>query len=155
MNHLTDCIDAVFHSQLGEVYFDSEDDVQTELIRGIAKEDFYVAVGDDNACLGFIWFVPNGAFHTYPYVHIIAVKQDHRGKGIGRRLLAYSEKRIFTEYAKMYLLVGDFNVDARRLYETIGYVKVAEIPDLHAEGVTEYLMMKRKPDTGKDPARSG
>lgn len=41
-------------------------------------------------------------------------------------------------------MVGDFNIDAKRLYERMGYVVVGELPNFYVEGINEYLMMKTK-----------
>jgi ribosomal protein S18 acetylase RimI-like enzyme len=43
-----------------------------------------------------------------------------------------------------FLVVADFNPDAKRLYERLGYQQVGVLPGLYKEGVTEYLMMKEK-----------
>ncbi len=94
--------------------------------------------------MGFIWFTLAGAFHSYPYLHIIAVKEEFRGLGIGRKLLAYFEESVFTDASKVFLVVADFNPEAKRLYERLGYRQVGEIPGLYKAGVTEYLMMKER-----------
>ena len=143
---MADCIEAIRDSKLGTVYFRSDEDIVNELTKGVGKEDFFVASGDRNECLGFIWYHLTGAFHTYPYVHIVAVKKEFRGRGVGGALLHFFEEQIFPNHSKAFLLVGDFNTAARRLYERLGYQKISEIPDLHEEGVTEYLMMKRRPN---------
>lgn len=48
----------------------------------------------------------------------------------------------FKDFSKLFLVVADFNPDARRLYEKIGYTEVGCIPSLYREGITENLMMK-------------
>ena len=44
---------------------------------------------------------------------------------------------------KFFLVVADFNPDAKRFYENNGYCQVGEIPGLYRDGITEYLMMKK------------
>ena len=44
--------------------------------------------------------------------------------------------------SKCFLVVADYNPEAKRLYEQIGYTEVGRIPDLYKEGVTEILMMR-------------
>jgi len=44
----------------------------------------------------------------------------------------------------VFLVVADFNPEAKRLYEHLGYRQVGEIPGLYKAGVTEYLMMKER-----------
>ena len=90
----------------------------------------------------FTYIIPKGAFHSFPYLHIIAVKKEYRNKGIGKALLEYSEN-IANEVAdKLFLVVADYNPDAKRFYERNGYQQVGEIPNLYRPGVTEYLMAK-------------
>jgi ribosomal protein S18 acetylase RimI-like enzyme len=43
---------------------------------------------------------------------------------------------------KVFLVVADYNPDAKRFYERNGYQQVGKIPDLYRPGVTEYLMVK-------------
>ncbi|WP_242960832.1 GNAT family N-acetyltransferase [Clostridium peptidivorans] len=96
----------------------------------------------NNNCRGFIWFILDGIFHSFPYLHIIAVKEESRKHGIGKKLLKFFEDICFKDYTKLFLVVADFNPDAKILYERIGYIEVGSIPNLYREGITEYLMMK-------------
>jgi len=45
---------------------------------------------------------------------------------------------------KLFLVVADFNPNAKGFYESMGYHQVGEIPGLYREGITEYIMMKEK-----------
>ena len=93
-------------------------------------------------CVGFTYIIPKGAFHGFPYLHLIAVKEEYRDRGIGKALLDYSE-RIASEMAdKLFLVVADYNPDAKRFYERNGYRQAGEIPNLYRPGITEYLMAK-------------
>ena len=100
-------------------------------------------------CVGFTYIIPKGAFHSFPYLHIIAVKEEYRNKGIGKALLDYSEKIAYEMADRFFLVVGDYNPDAKdynpdakRFYERNGYQQVGEIPNLYRPRVTEYLMAK-------------
>jgi ribosomal protein S18 acetylase RimI-like enzyme len=143
-SHLKDCKAALLNSELGRVYFPSEEKALSALAEGVASDEVFVAVDEAGECLGFIWFILGGAFHSYPYLHVIAVKEGHRGEGIGKKLLHFFEEAVFADTAKAFLVVADFNPDARRLYERLGWRQVGAIPGLYREGVTEYLMMKEK-----------
>lgn len=111
------------------------------ILEGICRGNLYVAlIGEE--CVGFSYIIPKGAFHGFPYLHILAVKEEYRGKGVGKALLDYSE-RIASETAdKLFLVVADFNPDAKQFYERNGYQQVGEIPNLYRSGITEYLMAK-------------
>jgi ribosomal protein S18 acetylase RimI-like enzyme len=145
--HLEDCKSALLNSKLGQEYFPSEQRAVAALMDGISKEEMFVAVDEKGECLGFIWFIRSGAFHSFPYLHIIAVREEFRGRGIGRKLLSFFEETVFPDCSKVFLVVADFNPDAKRLYEQLGYQQVGVLPNLYKEGVTEYLMMKAKVGT--------
>jgi ribosomal protein S18 acetylase RimI-like enzyme len=91
-----------------------------------------------------VWVILNGIFHSFPYIHIIAVKSENRGQGIGKILLKFVEDVCYKNYSKLFLVVADFNTDAKRLYERIGYSAIGDIPNLYRNGITECLMMKSK-----------
>lgn len=142
MDHLADCKAALLNSKLGEEYFPSEEDTAATLTDGIQKGEVTAVFSEAGECIGFMWVLMEGAFHGFPYLHIIAVKEPFRGKGIGGKMLEFLEKTILAEHSKVFLVVADFNPEAKNLYESVGYRKVGEIPGLYKPGVTEYLMMK-------------
>ncbi|BCN32302.1 GNAT family N-acetyltransferase [Anaeromicropila herbilytica] len=141
-NYINDCEDALVNSELGNRYFSKKGSARKSLEEGFDKGEVYVALDENNCCKGFVWVIENGIFHAFPYIHIIAVKSEYRGQGIGRILLEAMEQIYFEKYTKLFLVVGDFNQDAKRLYERIGYSSVGYIPDLYRSGITECLMMK-------------
>ncbi len=142
-SYLNDCADALHNSELGRVYFPCSEKAVQAVKEGMAKEEIEIALSEDGTCLGFLWIINNGAFHSFPYLHIIAVKEEYRGRGIGRKLLEYIEETAAAKnQSKLFLVVADFNPRAKQLYESIGYHQIGIIPDLYKKGVTEYLMMK-------------
>ena len=142
MDYIDDCEDALIKSELGLRYFSKEGSARKALEEGFKKQQIYIAVDFNNNCLGFIWYILGGVFHSFPYLHIIAVKEESRCHGIGKKLLKFFEDTCFKEYSKIFLVVADFNPDAKRMYEKIGYIEVGSIPNLYREGITEYIMMK-------------
>ncbi len=146
--HLEACKNALLNSRLGQEYFPSEQKAAAALTDGITKEEMFVAVDEQGECLGFIWFILSGAFHSFPYLHIIAVREEFRGLGIGRKLLSFFEETVFPDCSRVFLVVADFNPDAKRLYENLGYRQVGVLPNLYKEGITEYLMMKEREQAG-------
>ena len=140
--YLEDCKTALMESELGRVYFSDEGKAQQAIIEGITRKELLVALDADGACLGFLWMIPNGAFHGFPYLHIIAVKPACRGLGVGSRMLRYFEEVLCIGANKAFLVVADFNPKAKQLYERIGYHEVGCVPDLYKQGVTEHVMMK-------------
>ncbi|MEJ8545648.1 GNAT family N-acetyltransferase [Brevibacillus borstelensis] len=56
------------------------------------------------------------------YLDTLVVDPSHRGRGIGRRLLArFEEEAIRRGYERTALLVEEDNIRTRQLYEQIGY----------------------------------
>lgn len=139
--HLDDCVLALENSELGRVYFSQENKARQALSQGILDQEILVAIDLKGLCLGFIWFIRNGAFHGFPYVHILAVKEGYRNLGIGSKLINYFEEEI-AQRTKVFLVVADFNPKAKKLYERCGYIEVGALPNLYKIGVTEFLMMK-------------
>ncbi len=139
--HLNDCVLALKNSELGRVYFWQENKANNAITEGITKKEILVALDDKGLCLGFMWFIRNGAFHGFPYLHIIAIKEEYRNLGLGNEMLNYFES-VIAQSSKVFLVVADFNPKAKKLYEKCGYVEVGIIPNLYKNGVTEFLMMK-------------
>lgn len=139
--HLKDCEEALLKSSLGKHYFQSKGSAHKAIEEGLEQGNLFVAIAQD-VCIGFMLYITNGAFHSFPYLHLIAVKEEYRGKGIGKQLVDYFEK--ISNRDKFFLVVADFNLNAKRFYESIGYRQVGEIPGLYREGITEYIMMKGK-----------
>lgn len=140
--NLDDCIEALMKSELGAQYFSEREKAENALIEGFEKEEIYVAVDERERCIGFIWYILHGAFHAFPYLHIVAVKEEYRGIGIGRSIIENFEDILSEKYSKCFLVVADYNPKAKKLYEKIGYIEVGRIPDLYKKGVVEILMMR-------------
>ncbi len=138
--HLNECIIALKKSELGRTYFSDENKLLNAISEGIGKSEISVAVNRENTVLGFIWIIENGAFHSFPYLHIIAVKEEFRGLGIGKEFLKYIEEAYNS--SKLFLVVADFNPGAKRFYIKNGFKEVGCITDLYKNGVAECLMMK-------------
>lgn len=143
-------LEILMDSYLGEEYFTRE--VAEPILKEAAKKkELFVVKNKAGEVLGFYRIVMNGTFNIFAYLHLIAVKKDLRGSGIGTKLLKDSEKRIihsegYPYFKKVFLLLGKKNRKAKGFYEKNGYVRVGTIPSLFDEGVDEYLMMK---DLGK------
>jgi ribosomal protein S18 acetylase RimI-like enzyme len=144
MTHLQGCAEALVDSKIGAAYFPSVQRAQAFLQDGLTRGEVFVAIDEHGDCLGYIWFILEGAFYRFPYLLNIAIKKDLRRRGIGKRLLAFFEDRGFAKASKLFLLVSDFNSEAKEFYQDRGYKEVGVIPDLIREGVAEHIMMKSK-----------
>lgn len=144
MTYINDCEIALIKSELGKTYFYKIDSARKALEEGFSKEEIYVAIDENKNCVGFVWFSLRGIFYSFPFLHIIAVKEENRNQGIGKELIKYFENICFEDDDKVFLVVADFNTDAKRLYENIGYIEVGAIPGLFKTGITEHVMMKKR-----------
>ena len=78
--HLKDCKDALCRSTLGDRYFSSPGSAEDAILEGIRQENLYVAfIGEE--CVGFTYIIPKGAFHSFPYLHIVGRRIESGGSG--------------------------------------------------------------------------
>ncbi|MDD5628356.1 MAG: GNAT family N-acetyltransferase, partial [Elusimicrobia bacterium] len=108
------------------------------LLKNPEREVYVAAAG--GTVDGFIILAMGGAFPGY--IQTIALAPDRQGRGIGSRLIAFAEKRIFRESPNAFICVSDFNPGARRLYERLGYQLVGELKDYVVAGHSELLLRK-------------
>ena len=141
--HIIDCINILQNSEIGNVYFSNYEKTLDLLSNAFTQRELFVALNNSGECLGFMYYMSKGVFGSYPYLHIIAVKEEYRGLGIGKQLITYFEKNA-SDYpsTKCFLTVDDFNLKAKKLYEDIGYQCIGALPDFYKKGITSYLMMK-------------
>lgn len=103
--------------------------------------EVYVAK-DDGGLAGFLVLCVVGPFTGY--IQTVCVAPERRGQGVGTRLLAFAEQRIFRDSPNAFLCVSSFNPDARRLYERLGYTFVGELTDYIVRGHSELLFRKSR-----------
>ena len=109
-----------------------------ERMRDGERERYVARLG--SVLAGFLVINMKGAF--VGYIQTVCVAPDRRGRGIGSRLVAFAEQRVFRESPNVFLCVSSFNPRARRLYERLGYRTVGELPDYVVRGHSEILMRK-------------
>jgi [ribosomal protein S18]-alanine N-acetyltransferase len=103
--------------------------------------EVYVAVSEGGTdVLGFVALVMHGAF--VGYIQSIAVREDRRGRGLGSRLMAFAESRIFRVTPNVFICASSFNERARALYTRLGYETIGELRDYVVRGESELLMRK-------------
>jgi ribosomal protein S18 acetylase RimI-like enzyme len=103
------------------------DDVRARLVPGLRAHPMsvvWLAFEEGQAiglCVGFVGF---STFKGRPLINIhdLAVLPEHRGKGVGRALLAAAEKHARSiGCCRLTLEVQDDNAPARGLYERFGF----------------------------------
>ena len=110
------------------------------IIRDPLREVYVAVPAGASDVLGFVIVVMHGAF--VGYIQSIAVREDWRGRGLGTRLIAFAEARIFRETPNVFICASSFNGRARALYARLGYEAVGELRDYVVRGESELLMRK-------------
>jgi len=144
VDDIPECLTILHNSILGH-YFDPPLANQI-LTEAQADGELVVALVED-AVGGFFVTAPRGSFLVFPYLHLLAVKTEYQGQGIGARLLGHLEASLlgapgYPFRPKVFLLAAQDNPRAVQFYERQGYTSIATIENMFAEGDTEYLMMK-------------
>jgi ribosomal protein S18 acetylase RimI-like enzyme len=113
---------------------------------GLARQDKIDVAEVEGRAAGFIWYAARGAFGRSGYIRLIGVAPEQRGRGVGRAMMDHAEGEIFREgVGDIFLLVSDFNEDAQRFYQRLGYRQVGAIPDYILPGVAELIFYKPDP----------
>jgi ribosomal protein S18 acetylase RimI-like enzyme len=108
------------------------------IIADPSREVYVATINGEIA--GFIILLMHGAF--VGYIQSICVAPAWRGRGIGTQLMAFAERRIFSETPNAFICVSSFNRGARRLYERLGYAVIGELEDYVIPGHSEILLRK-------------
>lgn len=103
------------------------------------SKEIYVAESDEQV-VGFVIVNMQGAF--IGYIQTVCVAAEHRGRGIGTKLIEWAEDRIFRDSPNVFICVSSFNQNAYRFYERLGYSVIREIKDYIIEGHSELLLRK-------------
>ena len=115
-------------------------DASLEALTDPTRETFVAVTGDDKGPIGFVVINMRGAF--VGYIQSVGVRDDSRGRGVGTRLIAFAEERIYREAPNVFICASSFNARARKLYERLGYEVVGELRDYIVRGESEWLLRK-------------
>jgi ribosomal protein S18 acetylase RimI-like enzyme len=103
------------------------------------SREIYLAVLQGQIA-GFMILNMKGAF--VGYIQTVCIFPEWRNRGIGTKLLAFAEQRIFQDTPNAFMCVSSFNQNAQRLYERLGYRVVGELKDYIVPGHSEILLRK-------------
>lgn len=137
------CARWVAETDLWKRYGVTETSVAERFQSGLADEAMIYVAEVESQIIGFIWIVERGAFNRSEYIQLIGVRSDERGRGIGRALMDFAETKLFAQARDIFLLVSDFNIDAQRFYQRLGYQQGGSLQDYVARGVCELVFWKR------------
>jgi ribosomal protein S18 acetylase RimI-like enzyme len=103
------------------------------------NREVYVA-RDQTGLAGFLILCMTGAF--VGYIQTICIAPGRRGQGLGSRLVEFAEQRILQVSPNVFMCVSSFNLEARLLYQRLGYKVVGELTDYIVRGHSEFLLRK-------------
>jgi ribosomal-protein-alanine N-acetyltransferase len=105
---------------------------------GSSKEIYVLRINKE--ITGFVILQTTGTFAGY--IQTICISEDFRGKGYGKNLLEFCEKRILKISPNIFICVSSFNKGAIKLYYDFGFKLVGELDNFVKEGFTELLLRK-------------
>ncbi len=154
LTDLDQCADILFIPEIGKLYFPQKELLRIQLEKGLQADEIYIEktipdrIDSSSEIEGVIWYQREGLFHSFPYLHMIAVRDGFRHNGVGARLMDQFEQDSLLSgnnrmRVKAFLLVSGFNVSAQRFYRDRGYEETGEFENLFRKGVTEKLFMKK------------
>lgn len=141
------CVEVIFETEMGRKYYPTKAALYSEVEKGMLRDKFYAAKNYNGEIIGVLWYQQEGMFHSFPYLHIIAVKRNYQHQGIGKKLLDFFEREALANgknhlRTKVFLTVGDFNENAVKIYKARGYIKLCEIEGLFRKNIVENIFMK-------------
>ena len=123
---------------------------ETKLIREALFEFIREKVGDDghtplniveyDADGNIIGGILGGTYWGWMYVDILWVREDHRKKGIGSKLLSAAEKEAKSRGCH-HVHLDTMSWQAPEFYKKHGYTVIGILPDIPS-GNQKYLLMK-------------
>ena len=75
--HVLVCANILQNTEIGTIYFRDYKKTADLLLHASEQRELFVALNNDEDCLGFVYFMPRGVFGSYPYLHIMAVKEGY------------------------------------------------------------------------------
>lgn len=95
---------------------------------------------------GVVYFGPDEMTDRKWDLWMIAVAPDQKGRGIGGKLLRFTESRVRESGGRLLLIetssLAKYEA-TRAFYEKYGYDEVARVPDYFADGETKVIFAKR------------
>jgi ribosomal protein S18 acetylase RimI-like enzyme len=135
----------VFHnSALYSRYF-ADDDRLVQILRyALDHRELWVAAnGGGDEVIGVMHVQLTGFFGAFPYLALLGVKKEWRGKGAGRFMIAaFEEAARQSGYSRTSIMASSFNPRAARLYQSLGYKKIGYLEDAFKKGIGEHIFVK-------------
>ncbi|HPD88918.1 MAG TPA: GNAT family N-acetyltransferase [Oscillospiraceae bacterium] len=111
---------------------------------GLEEGHIFIAEDRNDEAVGLMWMQMESVYAGMPYLNLLGVRKDYRGKGVGRKLIEF----FIAVYEKLgferaFIAVNDFNPRARALYVRLGFQKMMQYPDAMDPSNSVYLLMRK------------
>jgi ribosomal protein S18 acetylase RimI-like enzyme len=136
-SHIPACADIVALSEPWKTLRE-----RVDFVPSIKRKQAFVAM-IEGAVAGFVVFTQEPVFARGGYLRAIAVAPAIRGFGVGRKLLAFTERMTAKQAPNFYLCVSSFNKEGQAFYRKNGYTKVGKLDGLIRKGAAEYIYWKK------------
>jgi GNAT superfamily N-acetyltransferase len=132
-------------------FYDHEVEIAVDLVRerletGESSGYFFVFAEDEGRTISYSCFGPNIMSKTCHDLYWIATHNDYRGKGVGKKLLAETEKQA-KELGCVILIAETSGLPhyepTRAFYEKTGFDLEARIKDFYTMGDDKLFFTKR------------
>ena len=78
-----------------------------------------------------------------PYIELLGMFPNYRGRGIGKQVLAWAEKEARLESKNLWVVASSFNRQALSFYQSLGFYPIGPIQGLVSPEHDEILLRKR------------
>lgn len=76
-------IDIIMSTELGRTYYPSDAYFKKEIEKAPDDDEMLLLTdGDSKELVGVLWINRRGAFHSFPFLHVIAIKENCQGQGV-------------------------------------------------------------------------
>ena len=139
-----------YDSKLYDAYFSEPGVLENWLRNAINEGTLYIAMSSKDEPIGAM-IMEMAGMCGLPYLHLLGVKKNFRGMGIGSGLI-----KIFIGVAEasgapnMFIMTSHFNVRAKKLYQSMGFVPQCLLKDVMHKGISEWLFMRASTTRGNN-----
>lgn len=139
-----------YDSKLYDAYFSQPGVLENWLQQAIDEGTLYIAMSSKDEPIGAM-IMEMAGMCGLPYIHLLGVKKNCRGMGIGTDLI-----KIFISVAEaagapnMFIMTSHFNVRAKKLYQSMGFEPQCQLKDVMHKGIHEWLFMRASTTRGNN-----
>ncbi len=143
-NVVPDGAEAIFReSSIQERYFEGNSTLSRSLQQAAELGELFLGKNEEGRVVAIMRSTDKGFCSIYPYIKLLGVDPDFRGKGVGSFMFDQIEERARQKGSRrITLMVSDFNERAEKAYVKRGYRRLCAIPDCVKMGIEEHLMIK-------------